>query len=203
MEPLRVLIVADDPLARAGLALLVENIPDCVVVDQVNSAEVTITSPAPDAIIWDVGWEAAPILPDWNEFDLPVVALLSDAEDAPAVWSCGVQALLPRELGSRRLFAAVQAVVQAFIVVDPAFSAALLPIAGVTETAVPITDLTPRETEVLQFLAAGLTNKAIAQQLDISDHTVKFHVNAIMSKLGAPSRTAAVVHATRLGLIRL
>jgi DNA-binding NarL/FixJ family response regulator len=57
--------------------------------------------------------------------------------------------------------------------------------------------------EVLQLLAEGLPNKAIARQLNISDHTVKFHVNAIMSKLNAQSRTEAVVQATRLGLILL
>jgi DNA-binding NarL/FixJ family response regulator len=57
--------------------------------------------------------------------------------------------------------------------------------------------------EVLQLLAEGLPNKAIARRLDISDHTVKFHVNAILSKLGAQSRTDAVVRATRLGLILL
>jgi DNA-binding NarL/FixJ family response regulator len=63
--------------------------------------------------------------------------------------------------------------------------------------------LTPREQEVLQLLAEGLPNKAIARQLEISDHTVKFHVNAIMGKLGAQSRTEAVVRATRLGLVLL
>jgi DNA-binding NarL/FixJ family response regulator len=57
--------------------------------------------------------------------------------------------------------------------------------------------------EVLQLLAEGLANKAIAHRLDISDHTVKFHVNAILSKFGAQSRTEAVVRATRLGLILL
>ena len=53
----------------------------------------------------------------------------------------------------------------------------------------------------MQLLAVGMTNKAIAQRLQISDHTVKFHVNAIMSKLNAQSRTEAAVRATRLGLI--
>jgi DNA-binding NarL/FixJ family response regulator len=56
---------------------------------------------------------------------------------------------------------------------------------------------------VLQFLAEGLPNKAIARRLDISEHTVKFHVNAIMGKLGAQSRTEAAVRAARMGLILL
>jgi DNA-binding NarL/FixJ family response regulator len=67
----------------------------------------------------------------------------------------------------------------------------------------PDEPLTPREMEVLQRLAEGLTNKAIAQELGISEHTIKFHVNAIMGKLHAQSRTEAVVRATRLGLILL
>jgi DNA-binding NarL/FixJ family response regulator len=56
---------------------------------------------------------------------------------------------------------------------------------------------------VLQLLAEGLANKAIAQRLQVSEHTVKFHVNAILGKLNASSRTDAVVRATRLGLIIL
>ena len=56
---------------------------------------------------------------------------------------------------------------------------------------------------MLRLLADGLPNKAIARQLGISDHTVKFHVNAVMGKLGVGSRTEAVVRATRLGLILL
>jgi len=67
----------------------------------------------------------------------------------------------------------------------------------------PVEELTPRETEVLQLMADGLTNKAIAQKLSISEHTVKFHVNAILGKLGVQSRTEAVVRATRLGLLLL
>ena len=67
----------------------------------------------------------------------------------------------------------------------------------------PVEDLTPRELEVVQLLAEGLPNKAIAKRLGVSDHTIKFHVNAILGKLGAQSRTEAVVRATRLGLIVL
>ncbi len=67
----------------------------------------------------------------------------------------------------------------------------------------PAEALTPREREVLQLLAEGLANRAIAQRLAISEHTVKFHVNAILGKLNAQSRTEAVVRAARLGLLIL
>ena len=63
--------------------------------------------------------------------------------------------------------------------------------------------LTPRELEVLALIAEGLPNKKIAQKLEISEHTIKFHVNAIIGKLGVESRTEAVTRAARLGILRL
>jgi DNA-binding NarL/FixJ family response regulator len=63
--------------------------------------------------------------------------------------------------------------------------------------------LTARELEVLQLLAEGLPNKLIAAQLHISEHTAKFHVSAIILKLGAASRTEAVTLAARRGLLIL
>jgi DNA-binding NarL/FixJ family response regulator len=87
---------------------------------------------------------------------------------------------------------------------DPDFVTAVLPETSLATDILPeFTELTPRESEVLYLLAEGLTNKAIAHRLEISDHTVKFHVNAILGKLNAQSRTEAVVQATRLGLLLL
>jgi len=68
---------------------------------------------------------------------------------------------------------------------------------------IPVEPLTPRELQVLELLAEGLPNKAIAARLDISDQTVKFHVSSICGKLGAANRTAAVRRAVRRGLITL
>ena len=63
--------------------------------------------------------------------------------------------------------------------------------------------LTPRELEVLEVLAQGLSNRSIAARLAISEHTVKFHVSSIFAKLGAENRTDAVRRGVRLGLIAL
>ena len=63
--------------------------------------------------------------------------------------------------------------------------------------------LTPRELQVLEFLAEGFANRAIAERLGISDQTVKFHVAAIIGKLGASNRTEAVRRAVRRGLVSL
>ena len=67
----------------------------------------------------------------------------------------------------------------------------------------PASLLTPREQDVLLLLAEGLPNKGVASRLGVSEHTVKFHVNSIMGKLNAQSRTEAVTLATRLGLLPL
>ena len=102
------------------------------------------------------------------------------------------------------MVAALQAALHGVAVLDPEFVTAVLPpMPLAAETLPELVELTPREQEVLTLLAEGLTNKAIAHQLAISDHTVKFHVNAILGKLNAQSRTEAVVQATRLGLLLL
>lgn len=223
---MRLLIVADDPLARAGLALMLSEQDGLVIVGQLaNEADIVTELEAyrPDVILWDLGWEPTRALPtvrsggmaideatdtvfeqlaELRENQWPLVVLVSDETQVTEVWASGVQAILMRQAEPAKLVLAFQATQQNLILLDPIFSDALLtPIPSTPATL--IDDLTPRESEVLQLLAEGLTNKAIAHRLRVSDHTVKFHVNAIMSKLGAQSRTEAVVQASRLGLILL
>jgi len=66
-----------------------------------------------------------------------------------------------------------------------------------------VESLTPRELEVLHLIGQGLSNRAIASRLAISEHTAKFHVNAILGKLGAQTRAEAVAQGVRLGLLLL
>lgn len=206
MDELRLLLIADDPLARAGLAALLADLDGCLLINQISSAALTADSPLPfsnpqpDVIIWDLGWDPADF-PDWQEITIPIVALLADESGASEAWAAGGRALLPRDVDAETLLAAARAATQGLLVLDPQLAADLLPAAE--SDLAPIEELTPRESEVLQLLAEGLTNKAIAQQLHISNHTVKFHVNAILRKLRAQSRTEAVVKATRMGLILL
>lgn len=205
MTVLHILLIADDPLARAGLAKLVSDLPDCQIVYQISSSQLTadiIEEFAPQVLLWDLGWEPHDHLPGWLNLPLPVVALLPSAEQTAVLWAEEIHTLLPRTVEPETLAAALQATAQGLWVLHPSFAHALLQ-APNPEPARPKEDITPRELEVLQKLTEGLTNKAIAQQLQISEHTVKFHVNAIMGKLGAQSRTEAVVLATRLGYIML
>jgi two-component system, NarL family, nitrate/nitrite response regulator NarL len=212
MADLRLLVVAADPLARAGLAALLREQPGFDVIGQLGDLEnlpSEVEVYRPDALIWDLGWDPEESLSaleemaaEANRGAVPIIALLPNDEHALAVWSTGVPGILYRDVSSERLLPAIRAVVGGLAVFDPPIAGALVP-GRPPEELVPGEELTPRELQVLQLLAEGLANKAIAQALNISEHTVKFHVNAIMSKLGAQSRTAAVVRATRLGLILL
>lgn len=205
MNALRILIVADDPLARAGLTVL---LADHTVVGQIpteSTASVVLEAYNPDVILWDLGWDPAStldLIAELSDATPPIVALLPDRALAAEVWAAGPRGLLPRDADAADLSAAVAAVAQGFVVIDGDMSATLLPSVDQAPTTA-IGELTPREREVLRLLAEGLPNKTIASQLDISEHTVKFHVNAIMGKLGAQSRTEAVTRAVRAGLILL
>ena len=216
MAELRVVIVAHDPLARAGLAMLLSDQPGYVLVGQVNASEGLadeLDIYQADVIVWDMGWEPEEsisllqeLTADSDEGAPALVALIPDGEQAAAVWAAGLQAglrgILLRDVTSKRLLASIQAANEGLATLESDLLDLLLP-ANSLEDYLSAEDLTPRELEVLQLLAEGLANKTIAQRLEISEHTVKFHVNAIMRKLGAQSRTAAVVRATRMGLIIL
>lgn len=204
--PLRVLICAADLVARVGLgALLQEDARfaisgQCAPTDDLSAALALYT---PDVVLWDLGWSAMDWLSelqDFMEHELPTLALIADGDDASTVWATGVRGLLLRDSSPALLSDALAAIVHNIYLFDPAF-ADTISLAGGENLAVD--PLTPREMDVLQALAQGLSNKLIARELSISEHTVKFHLNAILGKLGAQSRTEAVVRATQAGLIRL
>jgi DNA-binding NarL/FixJ family response regulator len=211
MEKLRVLVVSDDPLARRGLALLLASQEGLLVAGQIGvDGEPGDSGDGGrvDAAVWDLGLGVRFGLDRLREADPsapPAVAIVADEIDARDALAAGARAALSREADGERLAAALRAVVQGLIVLDDAFAAALLREAPDTSESPPelLENLTPREAEVLQLLTQGLANKAIAQRLGISDHTVKFHVNAILGKLGVQSRGEAMAQAVRLGLVTL
>ena len=130
---------------------------------------------------------------------LRVLAVLAEEGQAGEALGAGARGVILRDASGPRLAAAVQAVAEGLIVLDAGAAESVLRPRPAFPAAVET--LTPREQEVLQLLAQGLSNKLIAARLGISDHTVKFHVNAILGKLGAQSRTEALAQAARLGLV--
>ncbi len=116
----------------------------------------------------------------------------------------GVRGILPPEIEADSLNSALAAVANGLVVLSPENIGAVQSMNGrAVEDRESIEVLTPREREVLQKMASGLANKEIAVRMRISEHTAKFHVASILSKLGAVSRTEAVSIGMRRGLILL
>ena len=217
MADLRILVIADDPLARAGLAALLAEQPGCAVVGRASGMDdlpALVEVYRPDVLLWDMSWQpdsAIERLAVLVESTPPVAVLLPDEGRVAEVWAAGARAILRRDADPGQVAAALRALMQGLGVVDGAFAAALARPVGLPtlkpwddrQTDPLIEELTPRELAVLRLVAEGLPNKTIAVKLGISEHTVKFHINAILGKLGVASRTEAVVRATRLGLIFL
>jgi len=204
---LRILILSDDPLARSGLGAMLATQPAITIPAQMaTDADIsqTLDVYSPDALLWDCGSDAPLARERIADLDgrVPVLGLVQDERDARAVWGGNVRGVLNRRASASQIASALESVSNGLLVLDPGFNSLLSPARtdGGDELAEA---LTPREMQVLQLLARGLANKTIAQELEISEHTVKFHVNSILAKLGAQSRTDAVVRATRLGLITL
>jgi DNA-binding NarL/FixJ family response regulator len=208
----RILVVGDDPLARSGLAALLASEPGIAVVAQSAPGEGAMAALAqddPDVILWDLGPRPEiPLDPPGTpgEDGAPLLALIPDDGFAAEALAGGARGVLYRDTDAARLAAGLVAVARGLIVLDEALSPVLLRLhdaATPTDLDGPVEPLTPREVEVLQLLSQGLSNKLIGVRLGISEHTAKFHVNAISGKLGAQGRTDAVVRAARMGLILL
>lgn len=201
--PLRVLVLSDDPLVSAGLGTLIEDGGDAVVVALAADAEVALIDAGRAR-----GDDAARGLDALAELPVPAVALVGDEEDAGAALAAGARGAVLRTVDPASLWAALVAARAGLTVLDGSFAPPATAIEAAARPGAPRSgargaDLTAREREVLVLLSRGLSNKQIARRLDISDHTAKFHVNGILGKLGAATRTEAVVLAARQGLISL
>ena len=196
-----VVALASDPLLRAelggfldglGLALLAE-------LEPADLEDFLHDSDGLDVLVWDV--DVNDTLPALN---MPLLALVPDPEAATYALRSGATGVLSRDADGERLRTALRALTDGLAVLEPIFLSALeLDTDPDTDFGADLEPLTPRERDVLNLLAEGLPNKAIAKRLGVSEHTVKFHLNAVLGKLGARSRTAAVTKAVRAGLLTL
>jgi two-component system, NarL family, response regulator YdfI len=132
---------------------------------------------------------------------MPLVVLVRDEQRvALQALRLGARGILGVEADADRLAAAVVSVFYGMLVLP----AGIMPLAEAHATwTAPPEPLTPRELEILGLLAGGDSNKTIAARLDISVHTVKFHISSILAKLGVTSRTEAVALGLRLGVVLL
>lgn len=135
----------------------------------------------------------------------PVVALIDQPSPgwiARALGN-GVKAILPRNVSPDEILWAIQSASAGWFLLDPETAQSLTARFGLDAREQFLEELSARETEVLRMLAEGLGNKQIASRLSISEHTVKFHISSILSKLGVSSRTEAVTMGIRTGLVLL
>ena len=210
---IRVFIVALAPMLQVGLRTILTT-GDMQVVGEasvpaelaaVDLAGIDVIVLSEEALLEDLqrifGENRTPALVVLSSNNRRLVMLLNAL--SPRGWG-----VVPADASTAQLQAAVAAAAQGLTALPTALAEQLLEQRTVVElsdidTTSPDEALTAREREVLELLSQGLPNKLIARRLQISEHTVKFHVSSIYAKLGATSRTDAVSRGVRRGLITL
>jgi DNA-binding NarL/FixJ family response regulator len=196
---LRVLALAGEASLIEQLSAEIEALPECrLAAAGLPGGDAVDGAPA-DVAVWDLGPDPSAARQEMRrirDVGLPVLALGPPSLGGEAV-AAGAAGFLRRGTVGLRLRAALEAVALDLRVTEPGGAHDPEPTGPARE------ELTPRETEVLRLLVDGLPNKEIASRLGISEHTVKFHVAAVLGKLGARSRTEAVALAIRYGLMTL
>lgn len=203
---IRILTADDHPLVREGLKAVLSAEPGLVVVAEAadgQEAVVQYRAARPDVVIMDLempgmsGLDAIRAIIAADPAARIVVLTTFDGDaDIHHALAAGARGYLLKHMARTRLVDAVRAVADGRRAVAPEVAERLA-------EAVPRAELTARELQVLRLIARGLSNKEIAGELELTEGTVKVHVNHILQKLGVDDRTGAVTIAIRRGVIRL
>jgi len=196
---IRAVVVTSSALLRTGLEALVEVAGSAQTVEEAAALAADLN---PDLIIVEWDHHQAPDLMELSAEPAPVLILAPDPQPAwvSEALRAGIRGIVSRDLSTPQIAAAIEAAAAGLVVLHPrAVEAAAVR----TVSPDPSEPLSRREIEVLRLMAEGSSNKNIAWRLNISEHTVKFHVNSILSKMSAGSRTEAVMLGLRRGLVPL
>lgn len=202
---IRVTIVSPNPALRIGLRELLGDAPEIEVVGEAADLdELELHIDETEVLVL----ASVSMLPEIGEDSPAILLLTDDPDEAQALVSSPVSAwgVLSPNAGEEELTAAVRALAEGLWVGTPPLVRGLMRKPRQVELVKgqeAFETLTAREMQVLQMLAQGLANKQIALALEISEHTVKFHVSSIYTKLNASSRTEAVRIGLSSGLISL
>jgi DNA-binding NarL/FixJ family response regulator len=212
---IRILIADDQALIRVGFRLVLEAEPDLVVVGEAadgREAVARTTELRPDVVLMDVRMPVldgiaatAAIARDVPDTRVLVLTTFDLDEYAFGALEAGASGFLLKDAQRAELTAAIRAVHRGDTPLSPRITRLLLDrLAAQPARATipdPTGDLTARERDVFLAIGRGLTNAEIAQQLFLSESTVKTHVGRVLAKLGARDRVHAVILAHRLGLV--
>ncbi|MGH3086052.1 MAG: response regulator [Rubrobacteraceae bacterium] len=207
---IRVLITDDHGVVRQGLRMFLSRNPELEVVGEAADGEEAVAMTrdlSPDVVLMDLlmpkmdGIAATEKIKTHSP-EVAVVALtsvLSDAAVAGAI-KAGAIGYLLKDADAEELHRAIKAAAEGRVYLAPEAAARLLREMRAPERPGKLTE---RETEVLCLLARGRTNRQIASELFIGEHTVKAHVSRVLAKLDVGSRTQAALHAVRIGLVSI
>ena len=215
MEPIRVLIADDHAIIRSGLRLLLESRPDIEVVGDAGTGEETIekaTSLQPDVLLLDIampglnGLEAArEIRVEAPQVRIIVLTMYDDEAYLRQFLEVGVAGYVLKRAADTELIDAIRAVHRGESFVYPSLMPRLIDSYLGKETSQPPSpggeELSPREAEVLRYVALGYTSQQIADELCIGASTVETHRGRIMEKLGLRGRAQLVRYALAKGLL--
>jgi DNA-binding NarL/FixJ family response regulator len=208
---IRILIVDDHPIVREGLAAVLDAQEDMEVAGESSDGAEAVAlfeRLRPDIVLMDLampgtdGVEAIRRIRALDENAKVVVLTAYDTDDRifQAV-QAGARGYLLKGAPRDEIFRAIREVNNGGSLLEPAIAGKLLSRVGDILRGGAVEQLTPRELDILTLMARGLRNKEIANQLYITERTVKFHANAIYRKLDVGSRTEAVSKALRHGLV--
>lgn len=211
---IRVLVADDHPIVRDGLIAVLSTQPDFVVVGEASTGAETVERTlalAPDVLMLDLsmsggdGVEALDLLRERGSATRAIILTAYDTDERIlSAVRAGAQGYLLKGTPREEIFRAIRTVYEGGSLLTPVVASRLLRhIGGGAHVSDEPPGFTPREDAVLRLLARGLQNKEIAAQMHISERTVKFHVAAVLRKLGAGNRTEAVTLAVQRGLISL
>ncbi len=203
---IRVLVVDDHPVVRQGLVGMLEEVPDILVVGQAGNGQEALAvfrQEQPDATLMDLRMPhmdgVAAITAICTEFPAARIIVLTTYEGDEDIYQglrAGAKGYLLKDAEPEELLAAIRTVHKGQKHIPPQVGAKLL-------ERMTSPELSDRELEVLQLITTGKSTQVISKALHITERTVNFHINHILSKLGVEDRTQAVIVALRRGIVSL
>lgn len=204
-EKIRILLVDDHIVMRMGLITAANGEPDMQVVADVENgldAIAAFRAHRPDVVVLDLrmqgmsGIETIQSLrEEFGSVRVLIFSNYANGEEVYQAMKAGASGFVVKEMALDRLLEAIRTVYRGEQYIPPEIAMRM--------SRRLLSPLSPRESEVLQLLAKGLSNKEIGAELRVVEGTVKIHVTNILAKLGVSDRTQAIVVAVRRGIIRL